>query len=227
VNGEEAAAGKNQFKADLRCAAAHETKQFNLLFGVRSEIGVAAFGGADLVAGAIPDEKSFAKAGASSEKSAGSAGFDAAGIENREIGRIEIFDAVSPGAEVVEKNDVFDVEFLGEDGGVNGPGQIGGADTIVDHRAGDAETCGANFFVTEMRCGDASKFLCDEIEGGEILTAETLLENRGEPAASFGKKREIAFCAADVTGQYHEIPQNIVKQKTQRCAARKIAGRIL
>ncbi len=49
---------------------------------------MAAFGGADLVAGAIPDEKSFAEASARSEKSAGSAGFDGAGIENREIGRI-------------------------------------------------------------------------------------------------------------------------------------------
>ncbi len=44
-------------------------------------------------------------------------------------------------------------------------------------------------------------------EGGEVLTAETLLENRGYPAAFFGKKREVTFCAADVTGQYHEIPQ--------------------
>ena len=227
VDGTEAAAGKNQLKTDLRIAAAHEVKQFDFLFGVGSEIGVAAFGGADLITRAIPNEKSFAQAGARSEQRTRATEFWRARIQNREIGRIEIFDAVSPGAEVVEKNDVFDVEFLGKDGGVNGPGQIGGADAIVDDGAGDAEACSANFFVTEMRCGDASKFLCDEIEGGEILTAEALLEYGSEPAGFFREKRQVAFGAADVTGQYHEIPQNTVKQKTPRCSARKIAGRIL
>jgi hypothetical protein len=227
VDGAKAAAGKNQLKTHLRSAAAHETKQFNLLFGVRSEIGVATFGGADLIAGAIPDEKSFAQAGARGEQRTCSADFWRAGIQNGEIGRIEIFDAVSPGAEVVEKNYVFDGQFMGEDSGVNGPGKIGGTDTIVDDGAGDAKACRVDFFVTEMRCGDAGKLFCDEIEGGEILAAETLLENRGESAAFFGKKRKVAFCAADVTGQYHEIPQNTVKQKTPRSSARKIAGGIL
>jgi len=78
-----------------------------------------------------------------------------------------------------------------------------------------------------MGSGYAGKFLGDEIEGGEILAAEALLENGSEPAGLFRKKREVAFGAADVTGQYHEIPQNTVKQKTPRCSARKIAGRIL
>ena len=188
---------------------------------------MATFGGADLIAGAIPHEEGFAQAGAGGEKSASTADFRRTGIQNREVSRVEIFDAVSPCAEIVEKNDVFDVQFLRKDGGFNGPGKIGGADAIVDDRAGDAETSRADFFVTEVRCGYAGKFFGDEIKGGEILAAETLLENRCESAASFGKKREIAFCAADVTGQYHEIPQNIVKQKTLRCTARKIAGRIL
>ncbi len=227
VDGAEATAGENQFETDLRIAAAHETEQFNLLFGVRSEIGVAAFGSADLIAGAIPHEESFAQAGAGGEERASSADFRRTGIENREVSGIEILDAVSPGAEIVEKNDVFDGEFLRKNRGVHGPGKIGGADAIVDDRAGDAEACCTDFFVTEMGSGDAGEFLGDEIEGGEILAAETLLENGNEPAAFFGKEREVAFGAADVTGQNHEIPQNAVKQKTLRCSARKIAGGIL
>ncbi len=180
-----------------------------------------------MIAGAIPHEEGFAQAGAGGEKSASITDFRRTGIQNREVSRVEIFDAVSPCAEIVEKNDVFDGQFLREDGGVNGPGQIGGADTIVNDRAGDSETSGTNFFVTEVGSGDTGKFLGNEIEGGEILAAETLLENRDEPAVFFGKKRKVAFCAADVTGQYHEIPQNTVKQKTPRSPARKIAGGIL
>ena len=54
-----------------------------------------------------------------------------------------------------------------------------------------------------MGSGDAGKFFCDEIELREILAAKALLENGCKPAASFGKEREVAFCATDVTGQYH------------------------
>ncbi len=222
VDGTEAAAGKNQLKTDLRIATEHEAKQFDFLFGVGSEIGVAAFGGADLITRAIPNEKSFAQAGARSEQRARATDFWRARIQNREVGRIEIFDAVAPGAQIVQKNDVFDAEFRGKYGRINGPGKIGGAHAIVDDRTGDAETGGADFFLTEMRGGYSGKFLGDEIEGGEVLAAEALLENGSEPAGLFRKKREVAFGAADVTGQYHEIPQNTMKQKTQRCSARKI-----
>jgi hypothetical protein len=58
-----------------------------------------------------------------------------------------------------------------------------------------------------MPGGDAGKFLGDEIELRKVLAAKTLLENGCEPAVPFRKKREVTFGAADVTGQYHEIPR--------------------
>jgi hypothetical protein len=114
---------------------------------------------------------------------------------------------VAPSAEIVEKHDVLDVEFLGEDRGIDGPGKIGGADAIVDDRAGDAKTGGTNFFIAEVGSGDAGKFLGDEIELREILAAKTLFEDGSELATAFRKKGEVAFGTADITGQYHEIPQ--------------------
>jgi len=68
-----------------------------------------------------------------------------------------------------------------------------------------------------MGSGDAGEFFCDEIELREILAAKALLENGREPATSFGKEREVAFCTADITGQYHEIPQYKMKKKPLRC----------
>src|SRR2546425_1211169 len=44
MNGAEAAAGENEFPAYLRIAAAHEAQEFDLLLGVRGEVGVPAFG---------------------------------------------------------------------------------------------------------------------------------------------------------------------------------------
>src|SRR5713101_5122149 len=54
VKGAEAAAGENKFPAYLRIAAAHEAQEFDLLLGVRSEIGMPAFGGDHAVAAAVP-----------------------------------------------------------------------------------------------------------------------------------------------------------------------------
>src|SRR5438046_2558197 len=61
VNGAEAAAGENQFPAYLGIAAAHEPKQFDLLLGVRREIGMAAFGRHDAVAATVPHKKRLAE----------------------------------------------------------------------------------------------------------------------------------------------------------------------
>src|SRR5439155_2236221 len=61
VEGTETAAGKNQLPTDLWIAATHKTEKLDLLFSVRREIGVAAFGSADAVARAVPDEKSLAE----------------------------------------------------------------------------------------------------------------------------------------------------------------------
>ena len=88
----------------MRIAPAHEAKQFDLLFSVRRKIGMAAFGSANAITPAIPNEKRFAEAGAGGEERASAARLVDARIENGEIGWIEIFDAVSPGAEIVEES---------------------------------------------------------------------------------------------------------------------------
>src|SRR6266550_1841917 len=54
VNGAEAAARENEFPTYLRIAAAHEAQQFDLLLGVRSEVGMSAFGRHNAIATAIP-----------------------------------------------------------------------------------------------------------------------------------------------------------------------------
>src|SRR5260370_42424883 len=59
VKGAEAAAGKNQLPTDLRRAAAHEVQKLDLLLGGRSEIGGAAFGGANTVAQTVPGQEPF------------------------------------------------------------------------------------------------------------------------------------------------------------------------
>src|SRR5712692_2220969 len=73
VNGAEAAAGENELPANLRIAAAHEAQEFDLLLGVRGEVGMAAFGGNNAVTAAVPNEKRLAKTGARREQCTGSA----------------------------------------------------------------------------------------------------------------------------------------------------------
>ena len=89
VQSTETAARKNQLPTDLRIAAAHETQQLDLLLGMRSEIGVAAFRGDDLITRIAPNQNGLTKSGAGGEKCAGTTGFGGAGVEYCEIARIE------------------------------------------------------------------------------------------------------------------------------------------
>ena len=99
-----AAAGKNQFPAHLRVAPAHEAQQFDLQFGVRRKIGVAAFGGHDAGSGFSRPRPKFACPSPvpAAISAAGAAVFVLARIENAEIFRREMFDAVARGAQIVQ-----------------------------------------------------------------------------------------------------------------------------
>src|SRR5437879_12092865 len=109
VNGAEAAAGKNEFPTDLRIAAAHEAKEFDLLAGVRGEIGMAAFRGHNAVAATIPHKKRLAKTGTGSKQRARPARLRVARIQDAKILRRKMFDAVARGAEIIQENNVRDV----------------------------------------------------------------------------------------------------------------------
>ena len=114
-----------------------------------------------MIAFAVPNKKRFAEASARGEEGARPAGFRFAFVEDEELFWIEVLDAVSPRAEVVEQNNVRNVQLLRKDGSVDGPGKIRGADAIVDDRAGDAESSGEDFFTGEMRRGLSREFLGD------------------------------------------------------------------
>jgi len=169
VDGTEAAAGKNQLKTDLRIATAHEAKQFYFLFGVGSEIGVAAFGGADLITRAIPNEKSFAQAGARSEQRARCHRFlesQDSEPRNRPGSRYSML--WPPGAQIVQKNDVFDAEFRGKYGPASTvQGRLVARTRLLMTGPAIAETGRRRFFLTEMRGSYPGKFLGNEVEGGE------------------------------------------------------------
>src|SRR5262249_16182067 len=56
-----------------------------------------------------------------------------------------------------------------------------------------------DFFAREVRRGLTREFLCDQIKLREILAAKALTKDGREFAVFFGKKRKVAFCAADIT----------------------------
>ncbi len=169
-----------------------------MLLGVRGKIGMAAFGRDDLVALAVPNKERFAETGACSEQAARAAGFGFAVVQHTKLFWVEIFDAVTPSAEVVEQNDVLNIQFLGKDGGINHPGKIGGADAIVNDRAGDTEARGFDFFSRKMRGSLARELFGDQIKLCEVLAAKALPKNGDEFAVFFGKQREIALGTTDI-----------------------------
>src|SRR6266446_4240000 len=114
VNSAEAAAGENEFPTHLRIAAAHEAQEFDLLLGVRREIGMPAFGRHNAVTAAIPHKKRLAKASARSDQCARPARFWIAWIQDAKILRRKMLDTVARGAEVIQENNVRDIELFDE-----------------------------------------------------------------------------------------------------------------
>jgi len=118
-----------------------------------------------------------------------------------------MLDAVPGGAEIVHQHDLVDFEFIFEDARVHHPRKIGGADVIVDHRTGDAETGGDDAIRRKMRGGLAREFLNDQVEGREFLASKALLEDRGELPVLLGKKRKVTLRATDISRKDHLFPQ--------------------
>src|SRR5882724_5339471 len=204
----EAAPGKNEFPADLRIAAAHEAEEFDLLLGVRSEIGMASFGGHDAVAPAVPDEDRLTKTGAGSKQCARSAGLRYTRIQNAEILGCKVLEAVAGGSQIIQENDIGDGHFLNERRSVDDPGKIRGSHAAVDNRAGNAKAGGGDAFAAQMIGGLTGEFLDDQVELREFLTRKALLEDRSEGAAFFRKKRQITLRAANVSRKNHQFPVN-------------------
>src|SRR6266403_1957797 len=206
MKGAEAAAGKNEFPTDLRIAAAHEAEEFDLLLGVRSEIGMASFGGHHAVAPTVPDENRLTETGAGSEQGAGPAGLRNTRIQNAEIPGWKMLEAVAGGSQIIQENDIGDCQFLDERRGVDDPRKIRGAHAPVDHRSGDAEARGDDAFVPQMIGGLAREFLDDEVELREFLACKALLEDGSERASFFREKRQITLRAANVSRENHQFP---------------------
>ena len=91
--------------------------------------------------------------------------------------------------------------------GFDDPWKICGAHLSIDHWTGNAESSGVNFFMTDMRGGQAREFLDDQIKSRELLAGETVAENQHEFAVFFGKQRQIAFCSTNISGENHPGPQ--------------------
>src|SRR5207249_3889817 len=135
-------------------------------------------------------------AGAGGDQSAGAARLGLAGVEDQEVPGRKMLEAVAPGAQVVHQRNMFDPQLALQVFRLDDPGEVGSANRVVDDRAGNAKSGRFDTLPIEVRSGRADKFAHDQLELREILTGETLLENRRERAALFRKQREVAFGAA-------------------------------
>src|ERR1700736_5583693 len=104
----------SQFPTYLRVAAAHKAQKFDLQFGVRREVGMAALGGHYLVAIFIfiPHQNRLPESSPGREQSFRAARFELTYIENAEIFRRKMFDTVACGTQIVQNNNLFHLQFV-------------------------------------------------------------------------------------------------------------------
>src|SRR6266403_5627051 len=198
VSGAEAAARENEFPTYLRIAAAHEAQQFDLLLGVRSEVGMPAFGRHNAIATAIPHQNRLAKTCTGREQCPRSARLGFTWIEDAEIFRRKMLDTVARGAKVIQENDVRNTQLSDEGSSIDNPRKIRGSNAAIDHRAGNAESSGNDALLAEMIGRLAREFLDDALKLRELLACEALLEDGRKCAAFFRKERQITLRPANV-----------------------------
>src|SRR5260370_22981147 len=165
-----------------------------------------ALGRYNAVAATVPREDGFSKPGPRSEARAGSARLRISRIQHAKIFGRKLLEAVAPGAQIIQKNNVTDVEFLDESLGLHDPGKIGGTHPAVDDWSGDAESGGNNAFLAKMLGHLAREFLDDELELRELLAGEALLEDGRERATLLREERQITLRPANVSREDQASP---------------------
>ena len=98
------------------------------------------------------------------------------------------------------------IQLFDQDLGVHSPGEIGGADAIVDDRPGNSKARSADAFRCQVRSSLAREFLYDEIELRKFLAGEPLLEDGCELAVFFRKERKIALRTTNIPRKNHLSP---------------------
>jgi hypothetical protein len=109
-----------------------------------------------------------------------------------------MFEAVPPGTQVVQQDDVRDAEHFNEIRSLHNPRKIGGTHAAIDDGASDAESGSNDAFLPKMISGLAREFLDDALELRELLAREALPEDEREVAAFFREERQIALRPANV-----------------------------
>ncbi len=120
-----------------------------------------------------------------------------------------MLEAVTPGAQVVQKDDVRDAEHFNEIGSLHNPGKIGGTHAAIDDGAGNAKSGGNDGLAAKMISSLAREFLDDAFELRELLAGEALPEDEREVAAFFGEERQIALRPANVPCEDQMSPPQI------------------
>src|SRR5207237_8510077 len=108
------------------------------VIGGWSQGGVAAFGRNDAVAAGVTEEDGLSQARARSKQCACAARLRLPRIQNAEVLRAKMFEAVTPRAQVIQEDHVRNFKLLNQSLRFDDPGKVRGAHEAVDDRAGDA-----------------------------------------------------------------------------------------
>src|SRR5258708_18231496 len=137
---ERAGARENTLVADVAVTGVQVTVEFDLQLILRTEVGMAAFGGEKVVAFAVPEKAAFAEAGAGGNDAVvpGSLGGNA--VQWNPILAGQSGDSPAGGLEVVDQSCVLEIEFVSEAARFDGPRKIRSLNPAIVDGAGDTET---------------------------------------------------------------------------------------
>src|ERR1700722_20397409 len=102
---------------------------------------MATFAGENMVAASIPEQTSFAEAGAGCDDGLISDGWAGDMIQWNQVARGQAADAPCAGLQIIDEQRGGKMNLLRQARLFDHPGQVGGFDATIAHGAGDSEAC--------------------------------------------------------------------------------------
>ena len=194
----QARARDHTLATDVSVATGEVAKQIDFQLVAGREVGMAAFGGENVVLRSVPIHAGLPESGAGGDYSLVAYGISFYLVQRNYVFGIERRNSPRVGLKIINQNCLFQFEFVGETLGLDDPGKVGGFNPAVANRTGNAEASGIRMHL----CG-IDKLGDNLIQTGVFAAGKNGCGNQAKMAVDNIEERQPCIGPSDVACQNH------------------------
>ena len=179
-------------------AAGEVAKQIDLQLVAGCEVGMATFGGEDVVLRPVPIHAGLPESGAGGDYRLVAYGISFYLVQRNYVFGVKRRNSPGVGLKIINQNCLFQFEFVGETSGLDDPGKIGCFNPAVANRASNAEASGIGMHLCRI-----DELRDDLIQAGIFAARKHGCGNQAEVAVDNIEERQPCIGPSDVACQDH------------------------